>query len=367
MRRIAHIRNLTAAWLLVSIIATATQADAQTFISHSRLSTGNWYRIPVTQTGVYKLTASDVSALNGVSIARIALYGAPGGQLSTQLGDDLPDDLVPAAIEVADANGNGIFDNSDYLVFYAEGAGVWRYVSGDQRFEYQPNAYATANYYYLTVDFSGPATEASALRVKASSATSSNQGELTTYTGVAAMHDDKQNPNEGGQAWMADKFTSSLVERSYELTLPGIQTGTTIMARYGLASSSSQKAGFEVKYNSDARQHQLPSGDSYNTFIETFTPRASSTITLTCTFRPIENNAVGYIDFIELNALAPLSYAGGQWTVRNTQRLGTGNRCRFAASGSGADLKAWDVTNPSQPEALTVQNNGNGFTFTAPT
>lgn len=367
MRRIIPLRNIKAAWLLVFIIATAPQADAQTFIDHSRLAAGSWYRIPISQTGVYRLTVSEVPALNGANISRIALYGAPGGQLSTQLNDGQPDDLVPAAIEVVDANGNGTFDNNDYLLFYAEGPSVWRYSDGNQRFEYRHNTYATNNYYYLNADFSASATDAGLLRVKASSATSTNQGELSTFTGVAVMHDDKINPNEGGEGWMADKFTNSMRERTYELVLPGIQTGATIMARYGLASSSSQRTGFEMKYNSDARQHQLSMGDVYNTFIETFTPRTNSTIVLTCTFRPAESNAVGYIDFIELNALAPLAYPGGQWTVRNTQRLGSGNRCCFSASGSGADLKVWDVTNPAQPEALTVQNNGNGFTFIAHT
>lgn len=344
-----------------------SSTDAQTHIAHSRLAEGNWYRIPVSQTGIYKLTAAELPALNGVSIAKIALYGAPGGQLSTQIGDNQPDDLVPTAIVVNDANGNGTFDNSDYLLFYAEGASVWRYVSGDQRFEYQVNSYATSNYYFLTTDFAGPNSDTDALRVKASSATSSNQGEISTYTGVALMHEDKINPNEGGQAWVADKFTNSIRERSYDLVLPGIQSGTSIMARYGLASSSSNTVRFEMKYNSDARQHQLSSGDSYNTFIETFTPRASNTITLTCTFRPSESNAVGFLDFIELNAMAPLNYPGGQWTVRNTQRIGTGNRCRFAATGAGANVMVWDVTNPAQPESLTVQTSGNGFTFTAPT
>lgn len=353
--------------MLLLTLATASQANAQIYAAHSRLATGNWFRIPVSQTGIYKLTTAEMPSLNGTSISKIALYGAPGGQLSTQLNANQPDDMVPAAIEVNDANGNGVFDNADHILFYAEAPGVWRYVSGDQRFEYKPNVYANHNCYFLTTDFSGSAGDAAFLRVKASSATSSNQGELTTFTGVAAMHDDKMNPNEGGETWVADKFTSSIRERTYNLVLPGIQTGATIMARYGMASSSSRPAVFEMKYNSDARQHQLSSGDSYNTFIETFTPRTNSTIALTCSFRPTENNAVGYLDFIELNALAPLSYPGGQWTVRNTQRVGTGNTCRFAATGSGANLKVWDVTNPDQPEALTVQTTGNGFSFTAPT
>lgn len=367
MKRISPVRFLSAAWVLLSVMSIADNANAQSFISHSRLSTGSWYRIPIRQAGIYKLTSTEIPALNGVRTTQIALYGTPGGQLSSQLYDSLPDDLVPAAIEVNDANGNGLFDGSDYLIFYAEGPGAWRYSSDDQRFIYNTNVYATYNYYFLTTDYSTPASDADLLRVKASDATTSNQGELTSFTGVAMMHNDKINPNEGGEAWMADKFNTSVRERTYDLSLPGIQTGATIMARYGLAASTSGSAIFEMKYNSDTRQHLFASGDSYNTFLETFTPRTSSTIPITCTFKPSENNAVGYIDFIELNALAPLSYPGGQWIVRNAQRVGTGNRCRFAASGSGANLKVWDVTHPDQPQSLTVQTTGSGFTFTAST
>ena len=357
--------NSPARAILMLLLSIASIADAQTLAANSKLAEGSWYKIPISKTGVYKLTTSSLSDLSGIPCNQIALYGMPGGQLSTTTGADLMDDLVPVAIEVTDANGNGLFDNQDYILFYAEGASVWRYANDEQRFEYQMNSYDTKNCYFLTVSNTAPTS--TSLRIQSSSISSANRGDLNTYTAVALMHEDKVNPNGGGETWVGDKFSSSIRERTYDLTLPGFQQGGTIMARYGFASSSSQGTRFEMKYNSDSRQHQLGTGDSYNTFLETFTARTSSTIALTCTFRPSESNAVGYIDFIELNTLAPCAYPGGQWILRNTQHLGAGNSSRFVVNGNGSGVKAWDVTNPSQPLALNPQGSGGSFNFVAPT
>lgn len=339
-------------------------ANAQTYATNSLLASGSWYKIPVDKTGVYKITSSDISALAGVSCSKITLYGAPGGMLNPYNGADHPDDLVPAAIQIVDRNSNGTFDADDYILFYGESAGVWRYVSVDQRFEYTPHVYANHNYYFLSTDL----TAGSAARVRSAGLTSSNRGDLNTYTGVAMMHDDKANPSEGGQIWVGDKFTTSLRERSYTLTLPGIQQGGAILARYAFSCQTDSRAQFELKYNSDARQHAFTSSDSYQSFLETFTARNNREITLNCTFSANSSNTVGYIDFIEFNSTAPLAYSGGQMMIRNAQNLGTGNVCRFVCTGSSANLMVWDVTRPDQPSALSVNaGSGNGFSFLAST
>lgn len=360
-------RKIVSGLLLVLTLLTADICVAQPFAEHSRLATGTWYRIPVSRTGIYKLTTAELPALNGVACSQIALYGAPGDQLSTRTDKALPDDLTPAAIEVADANGNGTFDAGDHLLFYAEGPNVWRYVSGDQRFEYQMHAYATQNCYYLTLNASSTGDAATLLRIRQSTLTGANRGDLNHYTGVAVIHEDKQNPNQGGQVWVADKFTASLKERYYELTLPGIQQNANIYARYGLASQSKASAQFDMKYNSENRQHPMGSGEVYNTFLETFTARTNATVTLTCTYRPSENNAEGFLDFIELNSNAPLSYPGSQWHVRNSQQVGDGNSCRFVLTTQATGLRAWDVTAPSQPIALTISETGGNKAFIAST
>ena len=106
-------QNLKKTILILAAILSVTGAVAQNYASHSRLATGQWFKIPVSNTGVYKITTREVSALNLVPCSQIALYGQPGGMLSASNVQMHPDDLQPAAAEVVDVNGNGLFDEDD--------------------------------------------------------------------------------------------------------------------------------------------------------------------------------------------------------------------------------------------------------------
>ena len=96
--------NSPARAILMLLLSIASIADAQTLAANSKLAEGSWYKIPISKTGVYKLTTSSLSDLSGIPCNQIALYGMPGGQLSTTTGADLMDDLVPVALEVTVEN-----------------------------------------------------------------------------------------------------------------------------------------------------------------------------------------------------------------------------------------------------------------------
>ena len=139
---ILHIRLIMVVAVLAAPLCVTGQ---QQYAEHSLLATGQWYKIPVATTGVYKITTQEVAALRGARCTDIALYGDAGGMLSANNTTVYTDDLVPAAIVVADANGNGVFEDEDYILFYGEGAGVWRYNSTSRQFVYSMHAYANYN------------------------------------------------------------------------------------------------------------------------------------------------------------------------------------------------------------------------------
>lgn len=348
---------------LLAALFCATGAAAQPYSDHSRLSSGSWHKIPIAKTGVYKIVPGDISALDGASCSSILVCGGPGSMLSDNNTLSQPDDLVPAAIQLTDADGNGRFDGSDYLLFYAEAAQVWRYNEGSRRFEYTPHPYASTNCYYV-----GTAEDiGSQARIRSATASTSNCGSISTCTAVAVIHQDKINPNGTGQQWMADKFTNSVRERSYTATLPAVVPGSEILARYALAAISSASSQFELKYGSDVRRHALGPGSSRQTFLEAFTARESREITLGITFVPRESNAEGYFDFIEFNTLVPITCGSEQTFIRNCQQLGSGNSARFEGSSSGGSVTVWDVTDPVQPQAVPTTQDGGRLSFFAAT
>src|SRR5215207_7127384 len=115
----------------------------RTYASHSVLATGNWYRISVSEPGVYKL---DLPFLSGLGItgtipsAAIRLYGNGGGMLPEAAGSHPPDDLVENGLLVVDG-GDGTLNGADYLLFYAPGPHQWKKDSLGQRFAHIKNIY----------------------------------------------------------------------------------------------------------------------------------------------------------------------------------------------------------------------------------
>ena len=333
--------------------------SAQSFASQSLLASGQWYKIPVSTTGVYKITTQLVPALANVPCNHICLYGTPGDMLSTSNTAPHPDDLTPAAIQIIDHNNNGLFDNDDYLLFYGEAPDTWRYVASDQRFEYIVHAYANYNYYFLTPD----GLSDTALRLQSSNPATDNPVSLTTHTGVALFHENRINTHGGGQIWVADKYTPSLTSHSYTLSLPSAPADGTVQARYAFANISTNNATFQLTLGSTLREHNFPNSLTYQIFRENFTSINLSEIHIQCTYIPRESNAAGYLDFIELNAPQPLAYRGGQQYFRNKEHLQTPLTGRYLITGNPMAVRVWDVTNPSQPCGITITPSDNSFSF----
>jgi len=124
-------------------------------VSNSLLATGDWYRIEVRESGMYRLDANflvdagiDVSQLDPTTIK---VYGNGGLELPTALDAPRPTDLIQNAIYVAGEN-DGRFDPSDYILFYGRGTREWRYDPAARTFRHYLNHYSESNYYWLTYD-----------------------------------------------------------------------------------------------------------------------------------------------------------------------------------------------------------------------
>src|SRR5699024_917795 len=120
-------------------------------ISNSIFTTGDFYKLQIDKTGVFKLSKSFLRNL-GVPIENIdprniKLYGH-GGQMLPIINEDTRYyDPPQVPIQVIGGN-DGSFDQGDYILFYGIGPeGNWNEDS-----QTNLNLYANHAYYYLTVD-----------------------------------------------------------------------------------------------------------------------------------------------------------------------------------------------------------------------
>jgi len=312
----------------------------------SVLSDGQWWKMQIDSEGIYRITTTEIPALAGVNIDDIGVFGSDGGMLSLNNSQVSTDGLQPIAIDIVDSDNNGIFDVDDAIVFFGEGTDRWVYSNEDERWEHERHAYALHNYYFLTINT--PTT----LHITTANTVSSDTL-LTSYTSVAYIDNDLVNIFYTGQKWMGEKFSTSLTSRTFTLQTAGNCDGW-VKVRYALANhSSSASSHFTVSTTGYNNSVGISSRTVYNTTIDAFSTTASS-FNFAITFSAGESTAAGYLDFIELNSHAPLTFTGGQQVIRNDQSLG--NSATFSLSGQTSGVRLWDVTTAGNERELLVTN-----------
>jgi len=125
---------------------------------HSVLSTGDWYKIAVTQTGIHKIDYDDLKAMgiavDAINPDNIHLYGNGNGMLSEYNSDVRIDDLMENAIIVSGSH-DGSFDPGDYLLFYGQEVVKWNFniwSSTLLTYEPEPNLYTDKTFYFITIN-----------------------------------------------------------------------------------------------------------------------------------------------------------------------------------------------------------------------
>ena len=125
------------------------------------LPEGTWYKIPVKEDGLYKISAGVLSAagidLKDLAVDRIQMFNNGGHMLSYKTTESHynPPFLTEIAVFVKDVDQNGIFNGNDYILFYGKNVNGWFYDYTLKDFVFQKHLYAKENVYWLTVSGSG--------------------------------------------------------------------------------------------------------------------------------------------------------------------------------------------------------------------
>ena len=283
------------------------------YADHSVLRSGNWYRVTVAKTGVYKVTYNDLSAL-GVSLSHlssdnISIFGNGGGMLPEANGNTRPDDLLELPIEMHDG-GDHSFDAGDYFLFYAEGPHSWNLSSN--QCNHQFNLYASTASYFINVD----AGVGQKLRVETEdNAALTPTTTVSTYTAYGFFEEDKYNFGEGGRFWAGDKFDVTTT-RNYSLALPSTPVGP-LRLTVAVATTSARVSSFQVKVNNQSIGSVsvpiTPTGHLANFQDRTFNFTTSGgNADVELTYNKQVSSSVGFLDYLEWQVDCQLRAGSGQ-------------------------------------------------------
>lgn len=347
-----------------------------TFAQSSVLAKGDWYKIATTRTGVHKIDANflknagiDVTKINPQNLK---IFGNGCGILPQANNIARPNDLTENAIEVLGEN-DGKFDQTDYLLFYAESPHTTIYNTDNELFTHQNNPYSDTTFYFLTI------ADTKGLRIK-------NQSLVNAIKSVNSFDDfmfheiDQKNIvslggkdlGGSGREWYGESFGTS-PEISFNLKTEGIIPNSSIKITSAILGASFTATKMSLKLNTDSLigiQNLLNIGTgTYDVKgyenLKTFSAISNGKNTQKLTFSFDKNqlsSSVAYLNYFEVQAKRKLQFYEQQTIVRSIESLANVHT-NFIIAQATTSQKIWNISTPLFPENIPFQIHNSEASF----
>ncbi len=332
-------------------------------------SSNEWYKIPVNEEGIYKITGSFLQSQNitisSIQSATIQVFGYGGAPLSTNVNISRPADLNEVAVQVTDGNGNGVFDADDAVYFYASATRGWRYDNSLNRWTHYLNPYADTNYYLFTFNQNnGKRIETEAVQQFPTIS------QPDRFTDLYRFEEENNNILESGIDWYWLRFSGTTGQQSVSFDLPENVISDNAVAELRL------KGGSKVRYWDNGSYTYTFDGTINGQPVfpnEVFTNQLSrkrtrttnaftgGTNTFDLAYGCNQESCVAYLDYLEVRIERPFIAENG--FLKFYYDIG-GSASQFDVSGLPAGShRVWDVTAPANVANIAPLQNGNTVRF----
>ena len=343
------------------------KATVRNYASNSMLSQGEWYKIALTQTGIYRIEYNDLVAMginpSTLNPNKIGIFGRDGSMLPEANSGKRADDLPEKSIEIT-GQSDGSFDQGDQILFYAQGPVTWKYNSPMQMWEHSTHLYADTICYFLTPD-RGTGKRVSVLK----SSTGSETDIVNAYDFYSTYDENSFNLIKSGRQWFSQIF-DVILTRSYSFDVPDLAAGGEVNVRTVTAAKSVNASSFEFSIGGQSwSAGHSPVSVYSNSPVATGSTayKALQSVTLPLKmdvkYNKTSNTAAGYLDFLEINARCQLSFTGGQLDFRDSRSSGQGKISLYKVGNAAGKVRLWEVTDPSSVYQVETTVQGNDLVF----
>lgn len=339
--------------------ANRSQTAARTEITNSVLSSGEWYKFYIEESGVFQLTKGFLSSLgvntNSVDPRNIKIYGNGGRMLPLLNSENYPFDVVENAVKFIGED-DGSFDNGDYILFYGEGPKTY-----SQESQTNLNLYTDKTYYYVNISSGNgkriqqmPSIDAAA------------DIQINTFQDYQFYEVDEHNLAKLGRRWFGDAFGVEN-QRVYDFHFPNLVTSEPVRFDIAVGSVSETDGttmGITINGNLISSLglgvitpgSVLGTANAYGGDLN----MSSDAIRVTLDYNNNGNpSANAYLDYINIEATRDLAYAGDQLVFKNNDVAITPGIVEYNLSNASGVHEIWDITdrfnvsNTLNPEGLS--------------
>jgi len=338
-----------------------SQTNKTSAIINSVLATGDWYQFYVEKSGVYKISKGFLQQLgfnlSGIDPKKIKIYGNGGRMLPLSNATYYPTDLTENTIQII-GESDGVFNDDDYILFYAEGVDTW-----SEESQTNNNLYDTKSYYYVTAQGNDGKRISNMIQPAGS-----NTLNLNTFDDHQFHELDLVNIAHLGRQWFGELFDITQ-DQEFSFSFPNIDTATPVKLNITAASAAYTATSFKVLANGqNVGTISFPaltvnSGVQFNVGVlpsnTTFPGSESIKIKLS-----YNNNGVpgskGYLDYIKLTAKRKLQGYGKQFLFQYDLSNASLGIVSYDISSASGISQIWDVTDIYN---VTKVENSNQATF----
>ncbi|MEP1487606.1 MAG: type IX secretion system sortase PorU [Algibacter sp.] len=332
-------------------------------ISNSVLNSGDWYKFYVDTTGVFKITRSFIEQLgvnvNSVDPRSIKVYGNGGRMIPYSNAVAQPFDVTENAIKFVGEE-DGVFNNEDYILFYAQGP-----KSYDVESNTNINCYTDKTYYYINVG-SGNGKRIQPMLQP----TGSIDLVIDTFEDYVFHEEDIHNLGTLGRRWFGEHFDIEN-EKTFSFDFPDLVTTEPLNLKVYVAAVSSIASSMQVKVNGNitstmsigiSNGSNVAAGSNYSGNVNA----ASSKVDVTLNYDNGGNpSAIGYLDYISITATRTLNFNDKQFQFKNSEVALASGIGQYNLSNASRVSEIWDVTDVFNVSNFENTDASTDLSFTA--
>jgi len=345
------------------------QHTKEGYVSSSVLAEGQWFKMALVNDGVYRIDYNRLQELGLLNPSDPQIFANNFGQLSYFNNDPGPDDLIQIAIYL-EKGSDGIFNAGDYLLFYGQGTGRWKFNTSNGEYDFIKHNYADTAFYFITSG-KGPVKNINIAGISSLSADYSSSESDALY-----VHEsDNENLIKSGREWY--QTVSVLSGINVNPGFSDLVTTEKIKFRIRVLARSSANTMFRFYEGEDLyKSIQVQSVNMLN-YTGTYAqitdssgsafPKSSSPLFDLKFYNNGEPGAHGWLDFVKLQARKRNIFNGKTSFYSDSRSISAGRITEFTFKSPSHTPVVWDISDPASPEKIEYTKTGEIISFKAET
>jgi len=347
-----------------------SKTNAASFANTSVLASGKWYKIGVTQNGVYKITKPFLSSLgidvNSIDPKNIRIYGNGGKLMPEKNADFKYDDLIENAIYVSGEN-DGKFDDNDFALFYGQSTETCKFkANAALPYSFINNSFSDTSFYFITTDLGN------GKRISNQSSLTIATTNITNTQDFYGKHElNLTNVVKSGREFFGEKFDFN-TSYNFDFNIPDAVIGDTVIVHASVLSRSNVVSNYGVNFNT-GNFNLTCSATNINFYIADVGFVGEGTSAGILNSNPLSvnvtkqtNQAIGWLDKIVFNARRNLIFNQSQFNFRDKRVIaGPGTFAKYVLTFNATTAPIiWDITNPLDVKNQLYNVVGNQLDYT---